>query len=515
MEIAAQKPGIFQHRALPPSTRLIGMSALVNAFGIQAPIRDPSVISDQLIRGHVRRTEDWTIYENRFAIKETIQGHLAFVFRHEKLDLLVLKRLFLKIPAAEIAKFVKEAPTGIPQRRAWFLYEYLTGRTVDIMDASKALTAVDVLDRKRYYTTDGILSRRHRVKDNLLGVSGFCPIVERTPELDRFASKRLSDDARETIGKVSSSLVSRAASFLLLSDSQASFEIEKEHPPRSRIEKWGRAVMQVGKHPLALEEILRLHAILIDDHRFSSGEFRQHGAFLGEHTKDGEPIPEFIGARADDISSLMHDLIAANERMKNSGVDAVVQAAAIAFGFVYIHPFGDGNGRLHRCLIHQVLAERQFTPPGLLFPVSSAMLDWIEDYQKTLQAHSQELMPYIDWVSTMEGNVEVTNDTVDLYRFFDGTKAAQFLYRCVERTVERDLPREIEYLKRRDEALRGIMDMVDVPNHMAEQFIVYTQRNEGLLPKRRRKEFYKLTDEEISKFEAIVQKAFDGFDSTS
>ena len=60
---------------------------------------------------------------------------------------------------------------------------------------------------------------------------------------------------------------------------------------------------------------------------------------------------------------------------------AVLKAAASAFGFVYIHPFQDGNGRMHRCLIHHVLAERKFTPPGMVFPVSSVMLDRIDDYR--------------------------------------------------------------------------------------------------------------------------------------
>ena len=34
--------------------------------------------------------------------------------------------------------------------------------------------------------------------------------------------------------------------------------------------------------------------------------------------------------------------------------DVLVKAAAAAFGFVYLHPFMDGNGRLHRFLIHHV-----------------------------------------------------------------------------------------------------------------------------------------------------------------
>ena len=63
---------------------------------------------------------------------------------------------------------------------------------------------------------------------------------------------------------------------------------------------------------------------------------------------------------------------------------------------VYVHPFQDGNGRVHRFLIHHVLAEREYTPPGMLFLVSSVMQDRIDDYHRTLQAHSMPLMDFIE-----------------------------------------------------------------------------------------------------------------------
>ncbi len=100
-------------------------------------------------------------------------------------------------------------------------------------------------------------------------------------------------------------------------------------------------------------------------------------------------MPEFIGARPGDLKEPMAGMLDANDRMS---VDAVLQAAATAFGFVYIHPFQNGNGRLHRCLVHHVLAERKFTPPGIVFPVSSVMYDRIDEYRKTLQSHSGPLM---------------------------------------------------------------------------------------------------------------------------
>ena len=60
------------------------------------------------------------------------------------------------------------APTGAPNRRAWFLYEFLTGRTLDIPDAVEA-SFTDLLDDRLYFTAAPRLSRRHKVRDNLLG----------------------------------------------------------------------------------------------------------------------------------------------------------------------------------------------------------------------------------------------------------------------------------------------------------------------------------------------------------
>ena len=239
---------------------------------------------------------------------------------------------------------------------------------------------------------------------------------------------------------------------------------------------------------------------------------RPDDVFLGERDHQGDPLPEFIGARPSDLENLMKGLLETNSRMRESALDPVLQAAALAFGFVYIHPFQDGNGRLHRCLIHHVLAERKLSPAGMVFPVSSVMLDKIDQYRETLRGHSGPLMNLIEWRPTPEKNVEVLNDTADLYRYFDCTEAAEFLYGCVERTVESDLPQEIDYLRRHDEALRRIMDTVEMPDRMAESLVLFIRQNKGKLGKKRREnEFGKLTDAEVPTIEAIVQEEFEGF----
>jgi hypothetical protein len=501
----------FQEKTVPADTRPAGLAALVRTFGVSAPVRRPSAISGKHIKASRREEGGWTVFDKRYWPGEEFGDQLGFALRHEDLDLLVLKRLFAAVPQDTVTEFVRSAPTGAPNRRAWFLYEFLTGRTLDIPDA-EGVSAIDLLDAHAYYTGTARLSRRHKVRDNLLGTPAFCPVIRRTKPLADFDARALGNKANEVIGRTGAHVVARAASFLLLADSRASFEIEGERPPRGRLERWGRAVMQAGKNPLTLDEILRLHGVLIEDTRFTQAGLRPDGVFLGERDHQGDPLPEFIGARAADLQALMPGMIAANERMREGEIDPVLQAAATAFGFVYIHPFQDGNGRLHRCLIHHVLAERKFTPPGMVFPVSAVMLDRIDSYRDTLRAHSGPLMNFIEWRPTPERNVEVLNDTADLYRYFDCTEAAEFLYACVARTVEQDLPREIDFLRRNDEAMRRIMNTVEMPDRMAENLVMFIRQNKGSLGhKRRENEFAKLTDDEVADLEAIVREAFDGF----
>ncbi len=122
-------------------------------------------------------------------------------------------------------------------------------------------------------------------------------------------------------------------------------------------------------------------------------------------------------------------------------------------------------------------------------------------------------MPFIEWRTTVERNVEVLNDTADLYRYFDCTGAAEFLFACVQRTVEDDLPREIDYLRRHDEALRRIMDAVEMPDRLAENLVMFIRQNNGRLPaKRRSTEFHKLRDDEVTLVESLVNDAFSGFE---
>jgi Fic family protein len=511
LQLELTRPPIFQEKHIPADTVLAGLAALVHHFGVDAPVRKPAVISAHRSKESVKQQGPWRIFDSKYAVEPTIAAHLTFAMRHEAFDLLILKRLFDVLPEAEIAEYVRAAPTGQIVRRVWFLYEFLSERTLDVADPGK-VTTIDLLDPEKYFVAAGVVSSRHKVRNNLLGPREFCPIVRRTAELDAAIAQNYSKLANSMLEEVSPALIARAASFLLLADSQASFAIEGERLPVNTRERWLTAVKQAGTHPLSIDELNRLHGILIGDFRFTKEGFRDDAVFLGQRSEDNEPIPEFIGARSQDIEPLIKGLIDSSSVMTHSDIDAVVQAAAVAFGFVYIHPYEDGNGRLHRCLVHHALAEKKFSPPGLVFPVSSVMLKWITEYREVLQAHSKPLMPFIRWTPTLRGNVDVKNDTIDLYRFFDATDAAEFLYKCVAQAVESEVPKELDYLRRHDNAMRQVMNLVQMPNRTAENFIMFMRQNDWKLPKRRREdEFAKLTDEEVAALEAAVRESFDGF----
>jgi hypothetical protein len=124
-------------------------------------------------------------------------------------------------------------------------------------------------------------------------------------------------------------------------------------------------------------------------------------------------------------------------------------------------------------------------------------------------------MPYIDWRPTLDRNVEVLNDTADLYRYYDVTAAAEFLYACVRRTVEQDLPREIDYLARHDEAMHRIMEAVEMPDRVAEDLVTFIRQNNGALSKKRRDgEFKALSSDEVKVIEGIVNDTLQEEDAT-
>jgi hypothetical protein len=318
----------------------------------------------------------------------------------------------------------------------------------------------------------------------------------------------LDQRARKMTGAIYPDVLARAAAFLLLKDSRASFAIEGEHPGKNRAERWGRAISQAGLYPLSTEELSRLQKIVIEDQRFVPMGLRNEGGFIGVHERQiGTLLPDHISARWQDLPRLLDGLMTTYRRFKEDEFDPVILAAMISFGFVFIHPFADGNGRLQRYLIHHVLAEHRFTPKGIVFPVSTVILERIDEFRRVLESYSRPRLEFIKWRATKSGNVEVLNETIDLYRYFDATFLAEFLYNCVYHTIEKTLPEEIAYLERYDRLKTAINEQFDMPDYRVDLLIRFLQQNKGVLSQRaKEKEFQALTPQECEQLERLYAK---------
>ncbi len=495
---------IFQERRLPEKAKPVGYAAMIDAYDLAVPL--PITLSAIGAHHRVLKKDGWRILTPRHEPEPTLEGHLIFALKYEGVDLAVLKRLFLAVGPTLIETIVKASPTGGYARRIWFLYEWLLVEELSLPDADRG-SYVPIIDPKLQWTTEGTTVSRQRVRNNLPGTPEFCPLVFKTEALSEFVAINLKARAQDVIAAVSKDILARTAAFLLLKDSEASYVIEGENAPQDRIQRWGRAIGEAGRHPLDLDELLRLQNIVIGDKRLTHIGLRNEGSFVGSHDRRTQmPLPVHISARHDDLASLIDGLIRFDQEVAGM-LDPVIAASVLAFGFVYIHPFEDGNGRIHRYLIHHVLDQRGFNPPGVIFPVSSAILDQIDRYRIVLESYSERLLPLIKWQSTPSGNIKVVNDTADFYRYFDATPQAEFLFECIKRTIEEDLPQEVDYLKRFDAALAAVMNRTEMPDRLAQNLIMFVRQNDGALPKKRReKEFKALTDEEVTNLEAIINQ---------
>lgn len=118
---------------------------------------------------------------------------------------------------------------------------------------------------------------------------------------------------------------------------------------------------------------------------------------------------------------------------------------------------------------------------------------------------SGPLQGAIDYHWTTASELAVDNDTRDLYRFFDATTHAEYLYDRVAETVRVDLKQELAFLEVYDAAHRAVTSIVDMPHQRAGLLVRILLQNGGRMSNSKRKQFDELQDSELQRMEAAVQ----------
>lgn len=499
---------IFHGRTVPEDGVIVGYGAIIEAYKLAAPI--PVKLTFISTKKRQFENHEWKVFPSRYLPEENLYKQITFALKYEGVDLLIFKKLFEVLKKTELEEMIQQEIQGQFSRRIWFLYEWLMETKLNIPDL-KTGNLVPVVDEKLQYAIDGVSSPRHKVINNLPGNQGFCPLIRKTEKLEKYIKSDIRQEKSNYLNRVHKDILQRASSFLLLKDSKASFSIEGENPRTNRAARWGIAIGQAGKNELSIAELNRLQQLVIENDRFIKMGIRQQQGFIGDRDRaTQEPIPDHISAKYEDLEQLMAGWIQTQKVLTESRMDPVLVAAKIAFGFVFIHPFVDGNGRLHRYIIHHILSQTGYTEQGIIFPISASILTHIKDYAKTLESYSHPILNFIEWKASENNNVEIFNDTIDYYRYFDATAQAELLFYCVNDTLVNIIPDEVEYLKKYDSFKQFLDNRYEMPDNMISLIVGFLEQGNGTLSLRsRKKEFSALTQKEVEEIETTFKEIFD------
>jgi len=494
-----------------PQNRPAGYAFLIERYELSVlPNWHTSSVSPTgTLRRAIQDGQVESVYPQSYWPGDGTGDHLEFALKYDGVNLGILSALFDVAPADEIAAWIDSKPTGKYARRVWFLYEFLTERELPLPDLRTG-NYLELLESARYYTTaPGHRVQRQRVIDNLPGGKDFCPIIRRTEKLATMEGIDLRKRCEEVVTSYPPELLKRALSYLYNKETKSSFEIEHIKPSASRTEKF------IGLLEMAAHQDYCEKPLLIDvqnrivDPRFRDPDYRASQNYIGQTVSYQKQFVHYVCPKPDDLPGLMEGLLAAHRRMKEGAVPAVIHAAAISYGFVFMHPFEDGNGRIHRFLIHNILSLRGAIPKGLMFPVSAAMLKNPALYDNSLETFSNPLMRLVEYELDDLGQMTLSGETGRLYRYIDMTAQAEALYDFVQLTIERELVEELDFLANYDRTRQAIQATVDMPDRLIDLFIRFCLQNNGRLSEKKREaHFGFLTDDEVSRMEKAVREGY-------
>ncbi len=450
------------------------------------------------------------IYPKTYALKNenNLFEHLEFALKYDGMNLEIIKAFFEKTVKNNIVEYIQNQPTGVYSRKIWFLYEFLMQDQLPLQDCRQVKYA-DLLDSKKYFTCSAIKSTRHAINNNLLGNNLFCPFVRRTETIEKYINLHLDNKTKALLEKYDNRLITRACNYLYTKETMSSYQIEREQPDKNRITRFVNLLQQAHSiEMISKEKLIELQNVIVDS-RFIDMDYRHRQNYVGETVNPYFQRIHYISPKPEDVPELMQGILDSSSRMLSTAeLHAVIIAAAISFGFVYIHPFEDGNGRIHRFLIHYILSKKYFTPKDMIFPVSSVMLKNMRAYDATLESFSKPLLSVLtNYILTENGIMTVKQDSASYYQYIDFTAMTEYLFSCIEEAITNYIEREIKFLINYDNAKQSIQEVVDMPDNQIDLFIKFVMQNNGALSTNKRDQFFSLlTDNEIKQLTAIVRE---------
>lgn len=482
----------------------IGYARLIELWNLPVrPLDAPAQVS-----GAVNRRVDGEgkiLFPRGVAIDDTPMGHLEFGLRHEGINMEVIDAAFDHLSPDDLVRRFEIAPNGAPIRRACFLWEWLRRPTLPV-SAQPAGGYIDLFPDD-VYVVAGQPSRhgKFRVRDNALGNADFCPTVHRAGIPTEPSLQNLLMQGEQTLTATDdAALFERALNYLYLSETRSSFAIENDPPSADRQARFVQLLRRAGETAVVDEDwLVSLQNAVVRDAFSQEASYRFRQNWLEDSTGQITflpPPPEVLQTVMQGWISFIND--------SQRRIDPLIKVACAAFGFVYLHPFMDGNGRLHRFLMHHALGQALPSAAARIVPVSAVILKNLREYQAVLAGFSRPTTRLWDYLRSDIEPLVTRSPGGRPYRFFDATREVAFLHKMIRLAVEQEIPRQMVWLKGYDRAQQSLQAAFDLPNKDIAALIRMIESNEGKLSQHRRKQYAHLPETVLDRIEACVRRAF-------
>ncbi|ANN65282.1 Fic family protein [Bordetella bronchialis] len=503
----------------------VGFNALQERYAVALaqPLRVESTIGSVRVRretgGHIENQ-----YPPGYRPPDDFAGHFEFGLKHEEIHLEFFARLFAATGPGPLQEWCLRERAGKHARRAGFLYEWLTGKRLDVPDA-RAGRYVDVLPQEGYLTrAQPLRVRRWRVNHNLPGTPHFCPLVRRTAAAQNALRFDLGVALAELDRAFGADVLMRTASWLTFKESRASFLIEREADQADRIQRFAHVIAEHCGHiadPLSNDSLYILQGGILGRDAMGLG-LRRSPVFVGQATMRDD-IVHYIAPHYDDVPCMLEGL--KEFEISTRGAESIARAAVVAFAFVYIHPMRDGNGRIHRFLINDTLVRDKAVPDGVILPVSATItssIDFRAGYDRTLEVFSRPFMRrYVSEyrfgkVTTYEDGTrsnllfDAYEDARFAWRYPDLTEHVLYTARVVEHTIRTEMADEARVLATFQLAQERLKDVLEMPSQDANRVIRSIKQNGWRVSGKLKGEYPRLEDESTAqRVVEAVRSAFE------
>lgn len=477
----------------------VGYQYLCEAFALARV--QPTVPARVSPVSRVTRTSDALLVPAKVApASDDVLAHLLFALKHEGTQLQVLAHVLVHLSAAELVAAVEAKPSSGYLRILGFLWEAFNKQQLAI-GVSIAGPVAEVFDSSRYITAPGQRNSRWRVNFNGLGSLEYCVTVERNARLKSLLQQDTLSQVSEFLSGFSKHTTDRVLSWAYLHETQSSFAIEREQPSEKKAQAFVALLSQAHQaRELSEDYLVELQNAVLSNPYDMAAAFRHEQNWLRGPLRGAAGVT-YVPPPPELAAELMQQLMQLGNTLPQQ-VNPVVAAAILSFGFVFIHPFMDGNGRLSRFLFHYALCQSRHLDDGLLLPVSVAMKRNESEYLQALQSFSVPMRQQWDvhWIADEEYHFDfIGSDT--MYRYWDATACVEFGLAMAQQALDKDLREETHYLEHFDMVYKYIDERFDVRGSDLTTLVVSCLQNNGKVSKHRRKQFGNRVDTPV--FEAI------------